>query len=99
MASLGPQTRNHVYVIIRLNMSKHVYGIVGSMFCHYGETDDAFLIGGLVEPNETMMASAIRDCRQLVNLCLKPNHRLYLTNIINALIDHEPSSENTYLCY
>ena len=37
---------NYVYVIIILKMSESVNGIVGSLFCHYGETDDAFLIGG-----------------------------------------------------
>ncbi len=41
-------------------MSESINGIAISLFCHYGETDDAFLIGGLVEPNETLMASAIR---------------------------------------
>ena len=67
---------NYVYVIIRLKMSKSINGITGSLFCHYGETDDAFLIGGLVEPDETFMASVIRHCRRLVDFHLKPNHRL-----------------------
>ena len=39
---------NHVYVIIRLKMSENINGLAVSMFCHYGETDDVFLIGGLV---------------------------------------------------
>jgi hypothetical protein len=51
---------NHVYVIIRLKMSESINGLAGSLFCHYGETDDVFLIGGLVEPDETLIASAIR---------------------------------------
>ena len=33
---------NYVYIIIRLKMSESINGIVGSLFCHYGETDDAF---------------------------------------------------------
>ncbi len=57
-------------------MSENVNGISGSLFCHYGEIDDAFLIGGLVEPSETLMASAIRHGRRSVNFYLKPNHRL-----------------------
>ena len=65
-------------------------GFAGSLFCHYGETDDAFLIGGLVEPAETLMASAIRHCRRLVDFHLKPNHRLYLAKVINGLVNHEP---------
>ena len=45
---------NYVYVIIRLKKSESINGIVGNLFCRYGKTDDAFLIGGLVEPNETL---------------------------------------------
>ena len=52
---------NYVYVITRLKMSESINGIAGSLFCHYGETDDALLIGGLVEPNETLMVSAIHS--------------------------------------
>jgi hypothetical protein len=81
---------NYVYIVIRLKMSKSINGIVGSVFCHYGETDAAFLIGGLLEPNETLMASAIRHCRRLVDFCLMPNHRLYLAKVINGLVNHEP---------
>jgi hypothetical protein len=62
----------------------------GSLFCHYGETGDAFLIGGAVKPNETLMASVIRQYRRMVDFLLKPNKRLYLANVINGLIDHEP---------
>ena len=63
MASSWPRMPNHVYIIIRLKISESIYGISGSLFCHYRETDDAFLIGLLVEPIETLMASAIRHCR------------------------------------
>ena len=79
-----------MYVIIRLKLSENVNGLACSLFCHYGETNDAFLIGGLVEPDETLMTSAIRYCRQLVDLCFKPNHRLYLAKVIHGLVDHEP---------
>ena len=65
-------------------------GLYGCLFYHYGETEDAFLIGGAVEPNETLMAAAIRHCRRLVDFRLKPSQRLYLTKVINGLIDHEP---------
>ena len=81
---------NHAYVIIRLKISENVNGLTGSMFCHYDETDDVFLIGGSVEPNKTLMASAIRHCRRLVDFRLKPCHRLYLAKVINGLVDHEP---------
>ena len=67
------------------------------MFCHHGETDDAFLIGGLVEPNETLKASIIRHCRRLVDLCPKPNERFYLAKVINGLVDHEPVKTSIYV--
>ena len=67
MASSTPQP-NHVYVIIRLKMSEIVNGLADNMFYHYGETDDAFLIVGMVEPNnETLIANAIRHCMHLVD--------------------------------
>ena len=82
---------NPVCVIIRLKMSESMNGLSsGSLFCHYGETGDAFLIGGAVKPNETLMASVIRQYRRMVDFLLKPNKRLYLANVINGLIDHEP---------
>ena len=78
-------------------MSEIINGLVGSLFCHYGETDDVFLIGGLVEPNETLMASDIRHCRRLVDFRLKPSHLLYLTDVINGLVDHKPVKISIYV--
>ena len=71
-------------------MSESINGLVGGFCCHYGETDDGFLIGGLVEPNESLMASAIRHCRRMVDFRLKPSHRLHLAKIISGLVDHDP---------
>ena len=71
-------------------MSENINGLAGGMLCHYGETDDVFLIGGGVESNKTLMANAIRHCRRLVDFHLKPSHRLYLATIINSLVNHEP---------
>ena len=48
------------------------------------------VIGGLVEPNETLIASATRYCMHLVDFCRKPNHRLYLTKVIHGFLDYEP---------
>jgi len=80
---------NHVYVIIRLKMSENINGLSGSLLCHYGETDDAFLICGAVESKETLMVGLIRHCTRLVDFRLKPCQRLYLTKVINGLIDHK----------
>jgi len=57
MASSTPKS-NHVYVIIRKKMAEKVNGLAGILFCHYGETDDVFMIGGLVEPNDTPLQAS-----------------------------------------
>jgi hypothetical protein len=79
-------------------MSENVNGLASSLLCHYEETDDVFLIGGLVEPNEMLMAIAIHHyCRHLVDLHLKSNHRLYLAKVIYVLIYHEPVKISIYV--
>ena len=78
-------------------MSKSINGIVGSLFCHYGEIDDAFLICGLVEPDETLKASVISHCKRLVGFSPRPNQRFYLAKVINGLIHHEPVKMSIYV--
>ena len=96
MASSTTQS-NHVYVIIRLNMSENTNELYGILFCHFGEICDAFLIGGAVEPNETLITGAIRHCRRLVDFRLKTSHRVYLKKVFNGLIDHEPVKISIYV--
>jgi hypothetical protein len=86
-----PPIRKYVYVPIRLKMLGKINGIVhGTLLCHYGETNDAFLVGGLVKPSETLMTGAIRHYRHLVNFRLAQNDRLYLVKTMNGFMDHEP---------
>ena len=63
---------------------------MGSLLCHYGEMNYAFLMGGLVQPCETLMAGAIRYYRHLDNFRLVQNDRLYLVKTIDSCKDHEP---------
>ncbi len=51
----------------------------------------------LVEPNETLMSSAIRYCRHLVNYRVRPNDRLYLANVLNGFMNHEPVTIYIYV--
>ena len=95
IASPTPQP-NHVHVIIRHKMTENVHGLACRLFCHYGETDDAYLIGGLGKPNETLIIIVIRHCMHLVDFCLKSNHRLYLAKAIHGLVDHEPVKISIY---
>ncbi len=77
MATTVPSMPNYVFVIIRLKMSQSTNALSSGLVCHHGISDDIYPIGGLVEPDETLMASAIRHCRHLVNYCVNPNDRLY----------------------
>jgi hypothetical protein len=78
-------------------MSESFNGIAGSLFCHYGETDDAFLIGGLVEHDETLTTCVIRHCRRLVGSSPGPSQRLYLAKVINGLVNYEPVKISIYV--
>ncbi len=86
MASSTSQS-NYVYIIIRLKMSENLNGIDVSLLCHYGETDDAFLIGGLVGPEETLTTSVIRHCKRLVGFSPGPNQQFYLAKVIDGLVN------------
>jgi hypothetical protein len=86
-----PPIPNNVCVPIRLKMPDKINGVAHvTLDCHYGETNDAFLVGGLVQLSETLMAGAIRHCRHLVSFRLTQNGRLYLVKIMDGFMDHEP---------
>ena len=79
MASSVPLVPNYVYVVIRLKMAENINSIIGSpLLCHYGETHDAFPIGGLTQPGKTLTTASIRHSRHLVNFCIEQNDRLYI---------------------
>jgi hypothetical protein len=68
MASKIPAVPNYVYIVIRLKISEEPNDLIGSgLFNHYGETNYVFLIGGLVQTGENLIACAIRHCRHPVN--------------------------------
>jgi hypothetical protein len=91
MTSSVPPVSIYMYVLIHLRMSDTINNLVAStLICHYGETHDAFLVGVLVNPCETLMASGIRHCRHLVNFHLARTDRLYLARVLNGFVDHEP---------
>ncbi len=80
---------NYVFVIIRLKMLESTSALFGRLLCHHGISDDVYPIGDLVEPDETLMATASRHCRHLVNYCVKPNDRLYLTKVLSGFMNYE----------
>ncbi len=90
MASSMQPMPNYVYLIIRLNMSDTANSAPGGFLCHYGENDDVFHTGGLVQSDETLMGTAIRHCRHLVNYHVRPNDRSYLAKMLNGFMNYEP---------
>ena len=92
MASTVPSVPNDVCIVIRHKMSEEHGGIVGgALFCHCGETNDVFLLGGSVETGETLMTDAIRCCQHVVNFRFNTqNYRLYLAKVLNQFMNHEP---------
>ncbi len=50
---------NYVYVISRLKMSESSNYIFGGLMCHYGENNDVFPIGGLVELNDRLYLAKV----------------------------------------
>jgi hypothetical protein len=91
MASSEPVVPNYVYVVIRLKMAERINSRVSStLLCYYGEKNDVFPIGGLVQPGETLTTAAIRHCRDLVNFRIEHNDRLYIAKDLDGFMDHEP---------
>jgi hypothetical protein len=78
MASSIPPVPNYLYVAIRLKMAESVNSRVGTtLLCHYGETNDIFPIGGLVQLDEILTAATTRHCRHRVNFRIEQNDRIY----------------------
>jgi len=72
-------------------MSEESNGLVGSnLFCHYGESNDVFVIGGLIKTGDTLMTSDIRHCRHLINFRLIRNNLSYLAKVLKGFKDHGP---------
>jgi hypothetical protein len=72
-------------------MAESVNNLVGmTLLCHYGETNDIFPIGGLVQPDETLTTAPIRHCRILVNFRIEQNDHLYIGKEMDGSVDHDP---------
>ena len=79
-------------------MSVKINSIIhATLLCHYGDTNAALLVGGLVKPGETLMACAIRHCRHLVDFRIAHNARSYPLNTMNGFTDHEPLKTSFFI--
>ena len=91
MASSVPLVLNYLYIVIRLKLAESFNSLVDTpLLCHYGETNDIFPIGGLVQPGEPLAAATIRHCRHVVHFRIEHNDRLYIAKELDGFMDHEP---------
>jgi len=85
-----PSVLEYVYLVIRTEFSNDpkIFSPL-TILCYYGETDDVFLVGGLVSACETPIAAVLRHCRQLIGFELARNYPMFLCNVIEGFKDHE----------
>jgi hypothetical protein len=67
------------------------------MFCHYGDTNDGFPIGGLVDIGETPIAAILRYLHELADFRLANGFPMFPCNIIDGYKDHEPIKIRFYV--
>jgi hypothetical protein len=67
------------------------------ILCRYGDTDDVFPIGGLVDIGETPIAAGSRYCRQQINFVFKSPDQLCLFKVIDSVIDLNPIRINMFI--
>jgi hypothetical protein len=44
----------------------------------------------MVQEGETLTTATIRNCRHLVNFRIEQNNLLYIAQVLDAFIDHQP---------
>ncbi len=90
-SSTVPPFREYVYIVCRLKSTNDINFLTpSSLFCHYGETNDIFPVGGLVDIDETPIAAILRYLRELIGFRLANNFPMFLINVIDGYKDHEP---------
>ena len=89
MASTAPLVLEYaLFVGLRLKMDMLQNSLTSSaILCRYGDMNDVFPIGGLVNIGETPIATDSRHCRQLVNFVFKPHDHFCLFRVIKGLKD------------
>ena len=89
MASAVPLVLEYAYVLFRLKMVMQLNSLTSStILCRYGDTNDVFPIGGLVNIGEAPIAADSRHYRHLINFVLVPHNRLCLFRVPKGLKDH-----------
>jgi hypothetical protein len=87
MASAVPLVREYAYVVLRLKMSNSEDSLTSSIIrCHYGNANDVFPVGGLVDIDETPIEAGILYCGELINF-VQRSDMLNLFKAIDGIKD------------
>ena len=90
MASTSPLVREYAYVVLRLKMSNSEDSLTSSIIlCHYGNANDLFPVGGLVDIDETPIEAGIRYYRELIYF-VQRSDMLNLFKVIDVIKEFVP---------
>ncbi len=97
-ASTIPYVRDYVYIVFRLKFLADIKSLApSSLFCNYGDTNDVFPIGGLVDIGETPIDAILRYLRELAGFRLANGFPMFPCNAIDGSKDHEPVKIRLYV--
>ena len=85
-AAVDPAVPHYVYLNIRL---REEYRPVITYLCHYGDTDEMFLGGGLVANDETPYAAVARYLKELGGFILDQHTRFHLVSVTEDVMNYE----------
>ena len=97
-ASTVPFVRDYVYIVCILKFMADVKSLaLRSLSCHYGDTNDVFPIGGLVDIGETPIAVILQYLRELAGFRLANGFPMFPCNVIDGYKDPEPIKIRLYV--
>jgi hypothetical protein len=80
-----------IYNVVRLKFKEDIKSLASSsLFYHYGDSNDVFLIGGLVGIGGTPIATILRYLRELAGFRLARKFPMFVCNVISGNKEHEP---------
>ncbi len=98
MASKITFVRGYAFIIVRLKFTEDIKSLApNSLFCHYGDTNDVFPIGGIVDIGETPIAAILRYLRKLAGFRLACNSPMFLCNAIAGYKEHKTIKINLFV--
>jgi hypothetical protein len=98
MATAVPFARENAYNIFRMKFTEELRGLSpSSLFCKYVQTNDVYLVGGLVSIDETPVVSILRHLRELACFRLARNFPRFFWNLNKSYMEHEPIKISLYI--